>query len=195
MNPRSAVTAAHAPTIATAAPDQAALLALLIRQSYADVARRFGLSPRNAPTHPSACTAAWVQADFRDGVRYYLASLGMMIVGCAAIKAASPDLCYLMRLAVLPLFRGQGIGGRLTQHICRQARRACAAELSVSLIAAQTALAAWYRRQGFEPVAKRRLAHLPFEVLFMRRGLGAGGDKDEEAANQNSSGRTERSCL
>ncbi len=155
-------------TIKKASADQAALLALLIRQAYADVARRFDLTAQNAPTHPSLSTADWIRSDHREGVRYYLASCGEMIVGCAALKAASPIVCHLMRLAVLPMFRGQGIGGRLVSHVCRQARREGASELSIGLIAAQEALAEWYRRKGFTAVEQRRFAHLPFEVLFMR---------------------------
>lgn len=177
MTSRSAATAVQPLTIAPAGCDQAAILALLIRQSYADVARRFELTPRNAPTHPSACTQAWIRTDYGDGVQYFLASQGTMIVGCAAIKNASPELCYLMRLAVLPLFRRQGIGSRLTRHVGRQARRTGASALSVGLIAAQAELADWYRRQGFKAVTRRRYAHLPFEVLFMRRELSPSTDQ------------------
>ena len=76
-----------------------------------------------------------------------------------------------MRLGVLPLFCRQGIGHRLTRHVCRQARRTGAKEVSVGLIAAQEELAAWYRRQGFENVERRCFSHLPFEVLLMRHVL------------------------
>ncbi len=176
MNSQPAATADHSVTITTAGRNQAGLLALLIRQSYADVARRFGLTPQNAPTHPPACTAEWIRTDWREGACYYLASQGTMIVGCAAFKAATPEACYLMRLAVLPLFRRQGIGHRLARRVFRQARRAGASEVSVGLIAAQVELAAWYRRQGFEAVEIRRFAHLPFEVLFMRLALDATED-------------------
>ncbi|MDJ0856961.1 MAG: GNAT family N-acetyltransferase [Desulfobacterales bacterium] len=175
MNPPSAATAVHAVTITSAGRHQAAPLAALIRQSYADVARRFGLGPQNAPTHPSTCTTEWIAKDCRAGVHFYLASRGTMIVGCAALKTATSEVCYLMRLAVLPLFRRQGIGSRLVQHVCRAASRTGASELSVGLIAAQADLIAWYRRQGFRAVARRRFAHLPFEVLFMRLELGAAG--------------------
>ncbi len=173
MNTVPAATAAESVAIKPAGRGNAPLLALLIRQSYADVARRFGITPQNGPTHPSACTADWIRSDRREGVRYFIASRGQMFVGCAALKAATPDVFHLMRLAVLPLFRGQGIGRRLTRHVCRQARRAGASEVSVGLIAEQEELAAWYRRQGFVAVDHRRFRHLPFEVLFMRLDLEA----------------------
>ncbi|MDJ0810443.1 MAG: GNAT family N-acetyltransferase [Desulfobacterales bacterium] len=166
-------------TIKAAGDDQDALLALLIRQSYADVARRFAITPQSAPAHPSACTADWIRSDRLEGVRYVVAACGDMLVGCAALKAATAETFYLMRLAVLPLFRRQGIGRRLAQHVCRQARRAGAAEMSVGLIAAQEELAAWYGRLGFEAVARRRFDHLPFEVLLMRRHLGSAKDRHQ----------------
>ncbi len=176
MNAVTTETTIEPVAIKAAGDDQDARLALLIRQSYADVARRFEISPQNAPAHPSACTAEWIRSDRLEGVRYYSAACGNMLVGCAASKAATAETFYLMRLAVLPLFRRQGIGRRLAQHVCRQARRAGAAEVSVGLIAAQEELAAWYGRLGFEAVERRRFDHLPFEVLLMRRHLGTAED-------------------
>ena len=172
MNAVTSETAVEPAAIKAAGDDQAAQLALLIRQSYADVARRFGISPHNAPAHPSACTADWIRSDRLEGVRYFIAARGTMSVGCAALKAATAETFYIMRLAVLPLFRRQGIGRGLVRHVCRQARRSGAEEVSVGLIAAQEELAAWYRRLGFEAVERRRFDHLPFEVLLMRLHLG-----------------------
>lgn len=177
MTPVTSETAAAPLTITSAGEDQATQLAVMIRQSYADVARRFGISPQTAPTHPSACTAEWIRSDRLEGVRYYSATCGNMLVGCAASKAATAETFYLMRLAVLPLFRRQGIGRRLAQHVCQQARQAGAAEVSVGLIAAQEELATWYRRLGFKAVERRRFSHLPFEVLLMRRSVGSAGNK------------------
>ena len=173
MKPVTTAITSEPVTISPAGRGQASLLAVLIRQSYADVARRFDLSSQNAPTHPSACTADWIRSDRRAGVCYYLAAVGNRLIGCAASKAATPDCHYLMRLAVLPLFRGRGAGRRLVAHVCRMAHREGATELSIGIIAEQVELAAWYRRQGFLPVGRRRFDHLPFDVLFMRLDLGS----------------------
>lgn len=172
MNPVEPEILPESVTIIPAGWTQASMLAAMIRQSYADVARRFGITPRNGPTHPSACTVDWVQSDFREGVRYYLAACGNMHIGCAATKTATPDCHYLMRLAVLPLFRRKGIGQRLVVHICRQARKAGAEKVSAGIIAEQDDLAAWYRRQGFKSAGQQRFDHLPFGVRFMHRELG-----------------------
>ena len=137
-------------TIAPASQDQASQLALLIRQAYADIARRFNLSVHNAPTHPSLCTQDWIRSDRRAGVRYFLAARGRLQIGCVAVKPATPGCHYLMRLAVLPLFRRQGVGRRLIDHACDEARRAGASEVSAGIIAPQSELTAWYRRLGFQ---------------------------------------------
>lgn len=150
---------------------QASMLATLIRQSYADVAQRFGITPHNGATHPSLCTKNWIRADIDNGVRYYLAARDDLRIGCVALKRETATCGYLMRLAVLPLFRGQGIGRQLTAHVCREARREGAAEVSAGIIAEQEELAVWYRRQGFREVGQRRYDHLPFGVRFMRLDL------------------------
>ena len=58
--------------IKTADADDVAILAGLIRDSYRNVAQRFGLTPENCPKHPSNCTDDWIRNDFDRGVSFYL---------------------------------------------------------------------------------------------------------------------------
>jgi GNAT superfamily N-acetyltransferase len=155
------------PIIRTAGQDDAALLSDLIRQSYSDVALRFGLTPANCPAHPSNCTASWVQHDLSRGVTYYILETKGVPVGCAALELAEQDLAYLERLSVLPPYRRNGFGRRLAEHVIAAARRRGAGQVGIGIIADQIELKQWYRRIGFVHGETRTFEHLPFAVCLM----------------------------
>ena len=145
------------------------LLASLIRESFADVAQRFGLTPENSPTHPSNCTPEWIRSAFAKGVRYYIVRTDQGPVGCIALEHANADLCYLERLAVLPSFRGYGLGKALVGHVMNKARELGAHRVEIGIISADAELREWYERLGFSVTATAQFEHLPFEVAFMRK--------------------------
>jgi N-acetylglutamate synthase-like GNAT family acetyltransferase len=147
------------------------LLASLIRESFADVAQRFGLTPENSPTHPSNCTPEWIRSAFAKGIRYYIIRTEQGPVGCVALEHANADLCYLERLAVLPSFRGYGLGKALVGHVVSKARELGAHRVEIGIISADAELREWYERLGFSVTTTAQFEHLPFEVTFMRKAL------------------------
>jgi GNAT superfamily N-acetyltransferase len=153
--------------IRTAGSDEAGLLAELIRSSFRDVAERFGLTLRNCPSHPSNCTAEWIQKDWERGVTFYILENGFGPVGCVALEKASPELCYLERLAVLPAERGQGYGKLLAEHVFSLASAMGTQAVSIAIIAEQSELKQWYEKLGFVEKETKTYPHLPFRVMFM----------------------------
>jgi N-acetylglutamate synthase-like GNAT family acetyltransferase len=147
----------------------AALLASVIRESFADVARRFGLTPENSPTHPSNCTPEWIRSAFAKGVRYYVLRTAQGPVGCVALEHANAEVCYLERLAVPPSFRRQGFGEALVNHVVDRARELNVGRVEIAIISADVELRKWYERLGFSATATTRFEHLLFEVTFMRK--------------------------
>ncbi len=147
--------------------DDRAILTDLIRNSYRDVAQRFGLTSENCPKHPSNCTEDWIRNDFARGVSYYLIEHNGRPAGCAALEIPGPDIGYLERLAVLPAARRQGIGRRLVDHIFNRAKASGVKEISIGIIAAQTDLKRWYQGIGFIEGTTKEFEHLPFLVTFM----------------------------
>ena len=156
-------------SIRAARPDEAALLAEMIARSFADVAARFDLTAENCPKHPSNCTPEWVNGDFARGVTYFLLEAEGKPVACAALEQADQRHCYLERLAVLPEMRRRGMGQALVEHAVDQASRLGAKSLGIGIIAAQDELRRWYLKLGFRQGQIKSFAHLPFEVLFMKR--------------------------
>ena len=149
----------------------AGLLASVIRESFADVAERFGLTPENSPTHPSNCTPEWIRSAFAKGVSFYLMRAAQRVVGCVALEYAEADVCYLERLAVLPPFRGHGFGKALVNHAMDRAQGLDAHRVEIGIISADVELREWYERLGFSVTTTAQFEHLPFEVTFMRKVL------------------------
>jgi GNAT superfamily N-acetyltransferase len=65
-------------------------LSRLIRDSFADVARRFELTPQNCPKHPSNYSSKWVARDLARGVRYFILIADDTAVGCVGVENPSP---------------------------------------------------------------------------------------------------------
>ena len=154
--------------IRQATTEDARLLANLIRQSFRDVAERFGLTQENCPTHPSNCTIDWVITEMGKGVLFYVLENWGTPCGCVALEQTKPGVCYLERLAVLPEFRLQGFGKALMQHALEQSRVFGTEHVKIGIIAKHTELKNWYARLGF--IVEREavtFAHLPFKVTFM----------------------------
>lgn len=143
------------------------LLTEIIRSSFRDVADRFGLTRENAPRHPSNCTEDWIQRDMDRGDTYFILEDEGIASGCAAMERASPDVCYLKRLAVLPPQRRHRFGRILVDHVLGEAKRFGAHRLSIGIIAEQPELKEWYRNIGFIETETKKYAQLPFGVTFM----------------------------
>ena len=80
-------------SIVQAAEKDIDLLSRLIRDSFTDVANRFGLTPQNCPKHPSNYTRDWVETDMERGVRYFILISDGAAVGCVGVEKGSPTTC------------------------------------------------------------------------------------------------------
>lgn len=144
-----------------------AVLLDTIRRSFQDVALRFGLTQENAPRHPSNCTEDWIQKDMERGITYFVVENENVVVGCAALEQANPDVCYLERLAVLSGQRRRGFGKKLVTHVLSEAKSLGAHRVNIGIIAQHSELKNWYREIGFIEGETKEFSHLPFRVTFM----------------------------
>ncbi|MRR18431.1 MAG: GNAT family N-acetyltransferase [Deltaproteobacteria bacterium] len=143
------------------------LLVDMIRSSFQDVARRFGLTPQNSPTHPSNCRPEWILREMNRGVAYYILENEGRPAGCAALEQVNDEVCYLERLAVLPDLRRRGFGSALVGHVIAQARLLKAFRLQIGIIAEHKELHDWYEKLGFEDLEQKTFPQLVFRVAFM----------------------------
>jgi N-acetylglutamate synthase-like GNAT family acetyltransferase len=149
------------------------LLANLIRDSFEDVAERYGLTRENAPTHPYFCTEEWVKTAMDKGVRFFVLEYNGKSVGCVAIENGGEGKYFMERLAILPEARRMGLGKALVKRALEAAGRSGARDLLIGVIAGELDLLDWYRRLGFSEVGRKSFEHLPFEVVFMSHRLSA----------------------
>ena len=151
--------------------EDARVLAETIRKSFQDVAERFGLTPENAPRHPSNCTVDWIREDMKGGVSYFAIENRNHVVGCVALERPNTEVCYLERLAVLPDQRRHGFGKALVNHVLSEAKHLGVDYVSIGIIAEQTELKDWYKGLGFVEGESKEFPHLPFRVTFMSYGI------------------------
>ena len=147
------------------------VLAKTIRSSFLDITERFGLTPENAPRHPSNCTVDWIQKEMEDGVTYFAIENENHVFGCIALEQANSEVCYLERLAVLPNQRRSGFGKALVEHALSEAKLHGFNYISIGIIAEQTELKKWYTGLGFVEGESKEFPHLPFRVTFMSYGI------------------------
>lgn len=157
--------------IREAGGEERSLLAVLIRDSFRDVAERFDITRENTPTHPYFCTEEWVDAAMAKGVRFFVLDENGKVCGGVALEDAGGGESYMERLAVLPECRRRGLGEALVQHVLEKARQSGARKLSIGVIAGELRLLEWYGKLGFGETGREYFDHLPFQVVFMAKGL------------------------
>ena len=155
------------PTIRTCTRDDAGILAETIRESFREVALRFGLTSENCPRHPSNCTREWIEKDMERGIVYFVIERGSAVAGCVGLELASSGVCYLERLAVVPRERRRGLGKTLVNHVVSEAVNRGAPQVHIGIITEQKELKRWYEGLGFVEGESREFDHLPFRVTFM----------------------------
>ncbi|MGA2526417.1 MAG: GNAT family N-acetyltransferase [Smithellaceae bacterium] len=101
------------------------------------------------------------------GVNYFVIENENVVVGCAALEKANPDVCYLERLAVLPTQRRRGFGKALVNHVLLKGKLLGVHRVNIGIIAQQTELKNWYREIGFVEQESKEFRHLPFRVILM----------------------------
>jgi N-acetylglutamate synthase-like GNAT family acetyltransferase len=155
------------PKVRNCTRDDMGILAETIRESFKDVALRFGLTPENCPRHPSNCTRDWIDKDMERGVTYFVIEKENAVAGCVALERAKAGTYYLERLAVLPGERRRGLGQILVTHVLSEAVHSGASHVNIGIIEEQKELKRWYERLGFVEGESREFDHLPFRVTFM----------------------------
>ena len=139
----------------------------LLCESFRDVAEKFGLTVENCPKTLAFCTDQRIKGDFERGLSYYILEHDGEPYGCVALEKASPEVCYLERLAVLPEHRKKGYGRMLVEHIFDRAAETGSQLVEIGIIARDTKLRKWYGKFGFVLKSTKTFDHLPFVVAFM----------------------------
>jgi len=140
----------------------------IVSKSNKEIAVKFGLNNKNAPTHPSFYTKDWVMKDFEKGEEYFIFESNEIYMGCVAFEQPRADTAYLNRLAVLPEYQHNKIGEKLVKYILAYAKSKKVQKVSIGIIAEHILLKKWYLNLGFIEVSTKSFDHLPFDVTYMK---------------------------
>ena len=141
----------------------------VIRNSFKTVADEFGLTRENAPTHPAFFTLGRLKLMVSRGAMSFGLFIGDKQIGFIAVEPAQDGVFYIERLAVLPAYRHDGYGAKLTSFAIDYIRQHKGKKVALGMINEQTDLREWYKKLGFKEVRTQKFPQLPFTVCFMER--------------------------
>lgn len=143
----------------------------IIRSSFITVAKKFGLTERNCPSHTAFMTIDKLEKQFDDGRPMFLFYQDEIPVGCFSLAKCSNDEWELNNLAVLPEYRHLGIGKALVDYAVTTVKNYGGNKISIGIIEENSILKIWYLKLGFNHISTRKFEHLPFTVGFMEMSL------------------------
>jgi len=147
------------------------VLANLLNESFATVAKEFGLTKDNSPTNNAFITREALKSQLIKNREFYTYIINAQTVGFVAIEKAlnTPDTFYIEKLAVIPGYRHLGIGRQLMDFATKRIAELGGKNISIGLINSNTILKNWYLKQGYTVCFVKTFDHLPFEVCFMEK--------------------------
>lgn len=140
----------------------------IIRSSFITVAKEFGLTENNCPSHTAFMTFDKLKMQFDDGRPMFLFYQGDTPVGYFSLSKCSDEAWELNNLAVLPEYRHLGIGKTIVDYAVSTVKNYGGTKISIGIIEEHTLLKNWYLKLGFTHVSTHKFEHLPFTVGFMK---------------------------
>ncbi len=143
----------------------------VIRQSFHTVAEAYGLPEENCVASGSFIKMDSLMQDFRRGVKMF----GCLYEGTAAgymqMEATAPGNFTLDKMAVLPEYRGQGVGAKMVEYATAYACKHGGTTLTISVFAMDKSLIDWYTRHGFVLSGTEMKKELSMEVAHLEKDL------------------------
>jgi diamine N-acetyltransferase len=149
--------------IRRAVAEDASLLARILRRSFEDVAKEFGLNPEKFTDYQDD----WVRDDMAHGITFFILEVKGLPAGCVGMTTPQDSACEMKRLGVLPEHRHRGLGKALVDYAIARATSLGLSRLNLDLIAANARLRRWYEGLGFAYAGTRTVEGVPFEIGSM----------------------------
>lgn len=140
----------------------------VVRKSFATVAKEFGLTKSNCPSHTAFITMDKLEKQYDDGRPMFLFYQDDVPVGYFSLAKSSEEEWELNNLAVLPEYRRLGIGKTMVDYAITTVKNYGGNKISIGIIEENSVLKNWYLNLGFKHIPIRKFDHLPFTVGFMK---------------------------
>jgi len=147
------------------------VLVTLLRNSFKEVAEKYGLTIENCARHVAFYTEKRLDEDLAKGMKYYILYVDDEPRGCVALIPAKSGVCYLGRLGVLPKHRNKGYGKMLVNHIFEQSQNIGFERIEIGMVSKDKKLKNWYRKFGFKNNGTKKFDDFPFTVAFMYKDI------------------------
>jgi predicted N-acetyltransferase YhbS len=159
------------PELREATSDDARTIASLIRRSFRKQVEILELRRSVCPEYVGFETAERVRRRIHRGDHVLVAHLAGQMVGTVAFGGAvrKSREGEIARLAVLPAYRGSGLGQVLMGAAETALGKSGATVAEISIVAKFHRLRSYYETLGYTPTRLRRFDTLPFDVLFMEK--------------------------
>ena len=149
------------------------LLSKLLNDSFATIAKDFGLTIKNCPTNNAFITSTNLKSQLSNNKEFYFYETNKSIVGFISIEKSkhNPKTFYIEKVAVHPDFRHKGIGKHLMCFAENRIKKLNGYQISIGLINSNSQLKEWYSKQGYHEIEIKSFEHLPFDVCVMKKQL------------------------
>ena len=146
-------------------------LARVLNESFATVAKEFGLTKENSPTNNAFIAGDDLKSQLIENREFYTYTDNGRIIGFIAIEKSldTPDTFYIEKLSVIPDYRHFGIGRQLMDFASNRIMELGGKRISIGLINSNIVLKNWYDKLGYVEFSVKTFEHLPFEVCFMEK--------------------------
>lgn len=96
-----------------------------------------------------------IHTSYKDAT-FLVACVGRTIVGTGALIPHSVEVAEVVRMSVMQEFRRNGIGGKILQSLCEEAKKAGKQRIILETTSTWQEVIKFYTGCGFQPMYKRR---------------------------------------
>jgi len=139
----------------------------VIREGFGTVARDFGFTEQNNPTHGSFMTIEQLLRHKEKGKLMFSLQVNHEIIGYLQLDFHGDGLYVLEKLTVLPSYRNLGYGSAMLKFAKRAVKERKGSKIRIGIVEEHTSVKVWYQRHGFSHIGTKRFDHLPFTVGWM----------------------------
>lgn len=145
------------------------IISSIIQAAFADQATLLQLTPEQHPNFVGFETPERTYWRLTHGDIAFLAQREDSIVGTVSYQRLTEKdgVGYIKRLAILPVFRGIGLGELLMHQAEESLLEAGSIRAEISIVADFSHLHRYYHRLGYQDGLLTRVSSLPFAVQYL----------------------------
>ena len=139
----------------------------VIRNSFATVARDFGLTKENCPYHPAFISDEALVKKIKDGYMTFGYFVGDTLFDFVAITNMGGGIYEVNRLSIFPEWRHYGYGKRLLGFCKEKVKELGGEKINIEIVEENKVLKEWYAANGFVHTGTEKFEGLPFLIGHM----------------------------